>query len=151
MGESISIPEDHEQQARSTAATRNVRFADQDEEARSPGGGIEGLRPPNATDVVDSWAEVVSGRGSARDQAGVEFTGYNEQEPAEDREVADNEEMEEDPENSGQRVLSQCVLSFKVDNQTGSSKVIELRIKPLGACNFSVPVSAIPCEVCSHS
>lgn len=29
--------------------------------------------------------------------------------------------------------------------------MIEFKITPLGKCNFNVPVSVIPCEVCSHS
>lgn len=52
---------------------------------------------------------------------------------------------------------SQCLLSFKVENNTNLSKVIELKIIPEKdenglqvPLNFKCPVSTIPCQVFSN-
>lgn len=79
-------------------------------------------------------------------------------------EGGDDDEMEGDEDNDVDAVQlsqfsSQCLLSFKVENNTNLAKVIELQITPATdnsglpvPLNFRCPVSTIPCQVfANHS
>lgn len=95
-GGNVSLPEE---QSRPKAAPRSVRFADQDEEARGPGGGQEGEPASEPRSSVLPGASRSGREDSGEDlndtleQDGVEFTGYNEPEPTEGRGPVDNEQM----------------------------------------------------------
>lgn len=79
-------------------------------------------------------------------------------------EGGDDDEMEGEEDNDVDAVQlsqfsSQCLLSFKVENNTNLTKVIELQITPAVddfglpvPLNFRCPVSTIPCQVfANHS
>lgn len=79
-------------------------------------------------------------------------------------EGGEDDEMEEDDDNEIDAVQlsqfsSQCLLSFKVENNTNLTKVIELQITPAMnesglpvPLNFRCPASTIPCQVfANHS